>query len=167
MRHKKLKLCAVFLLVLGLTGLKAQEAVPAAGGIASGSGGSVSYSVGQVVYSTFTGTTGSVAQGVQQPYEISVVVTGLGPSNIVNIECSAYPNPTKDFLTLKIDDQANRQYVYYLYDINGKLLKTETVQSTETRIDMSNLVISTYILKVQVKNSLSSQEMKTFKIRKN
>lgn len=166
MRHKKLKLCAVFLLVLGLAGLKAQEAMPAAGGDASGSGGSVSYSVGQVVYSTFSGTNGSVAQGVQQPYEISIV-TGLGESNRINLVCSVYPNPTTDFLTLKIDDKANRQYVYFLYDINGKLVKSNTVDSRETSIDMSNLIISTYILKVQVKNSTSTQEMKTFKIRKN
>jgi len=51
MRHKRLKLSAVLLLGLGLTGLQAQESVNATGGNASGSGGSVSYSVGQVVTS--------------------------------------------------------------------------------------------------------------------
>ncbi|MGC8754863.1 MAG: hypothetical protein ACP5QJ_07625, partial [Thermosulfidibacteraceae bacterium] len=73
MRHKKLKLSAVLLLGLGLTGLQAQESVNATGGNASGNGGTVAYSVGQVVYTTNTGTNGSVAQGVQQPFEISVV----------------------------------------------------------------------------------------------
>lgn len=76
MRHKRLKLSAVLLLGLGLTGLQAQTSVNATDGDVSGSGGSVSYSVGQVVYTTHTGTSGSVAEGVQQPYEISVV-TGL------------------------------------------------------------------------------------------
>jgi len=71
MKHKRLKLCALLLFGLGLTGLQAQESVNAAGGNASGSGGTVSYTVGQVVYTTKTGTNGSVAEGVQQAYEIS------------------------------------------------------------------------------------------------
>ena len=45
MRHKRLKLSAVLLLGLGLTGLQAQTSVNATGGNASGSGGSASYSV--------------------------------------------------------------------------------------------------------------------------
>ena len=83
MRHKKLKLSAVLLLGLGLTGLQAQESVNATGGNASGSGGSASYSVGQVVYTNNTGTSGSVAQGVQQPFEISVV-TGIEEAKGIN-----------------------------------------------------------------------------------
>ena len=76
MRIKKLKLITLLLLGVGLTGLQAQQAIPASGGNASGSGGSASYSVGQVIYSKNTGTNGSVAQGIQQPYEI-MVVTGI------------------------------------------------------------------------------------------
>ena len=50
-----------------------QQAVVTAGAEATGTGGTVSYSVGQVVYQTHAGTNGSVAEGVQQPYEISVL----------------------------------------------------------------------------------------------
>ena len=42
MRHKRLKLSAVLLLGLGLTGLQAQTSVNATGTNASGSGGTVS-----------------------------------------------------------------------------------------------------------------------------
>ena len=34
----------------------------------------MSYTVGQVVYYTYTGSNGSVAEGVQQPYEISPLI---------------------------------------------------------------------------------------------
>ncbi len=51
----------------------AQEVIPASGGNATGSGGSVSYSAGQVFYLTHEGTTGSVNEGAQQPYEISAI----------------------------------------------------------------------------------------------
>jgi hypothetical protein len=128
MRHKKLKLSAVFLLGLGLTGLQAQTAVPATGGHASGSGGTVNYSVGQVVYTTNTGgSNGTVAQGVQQPFEISVV-TGLVEAKGINLSVSAYPNPTTDFLNLKVENYNNTNLSYQLFDISGKLLETKKIK---------------------------------------
>ncbi|MDT8308508.1 MAG: hypothetical protein RQ866_03195 [Bacteroidales bacterium] len=55
---------------------KAQEAVLTAGGDIASPHGSVSYSIGQVIQTMDTATTGSVAHGVQQPYEISEI-TGI------------------------------------------------------------------------------------------
>jgi hypothetical protein len=167
MKYKKLKLSAMLLLAIGLTELKAQEAITSSGGNATGTGGSVSYSVGQVVFSTNTGTGGSVAAGVQQPYEISVV-TGLDEDNRIQLVCSAYPNPTTDFLILRIEGDAQAEYTAFLYNLNGVLLKTIQVEASETTIDMSNQVIATYFLKiVNTKKSSSLQEIKTFKIIKN
>jgi hypothetical protein len=65
MKHKKTITSVAFLLI-GLGGLSAQESVNGSGGDATGTGGTSSYSIGQVVYTTATGTNGSVAQGVQQ-----------------------------------------------------------------------------------------------------
>lgn len=162
MRHKKLKLSAVLLLGLGLTGLQAQESVNATGGNASGSGGSASYSVGQVVYTTNTGTNGSVAQGVQQPYEISVV-TAIEEAKGINLSVSAYPNPTTDYLTLEVKDFELSTLYFQLYDMNGKLLQSEKITGNQTSIVMSNLVPATYFVKVTQGN----KEVKTFKITKN
>ena len=162
MRHKKVELGVLLLLGLGLTGLQTQEAIPASGGNVSGSGGSASYSVGQVVYTTNPGTNGSVAQGVQQPYEISVV-TGIEEAKGINLMISAYPNPTTDFLILKIEGNVQTQFIASLYDMNGKLLDNKKVTANETSIVMSNLVPATYFVKVTVGN----KEVKTFKIIKN
>ena len=163
MRHKKLKLSAVLLLGLGLTGLHAQTAVPATGGNASGSGGTVSYSVGQVAYTTNTGgSNGSVAQGVQQPFEISVI-TGLEEAKGISLSLSAYPNPTTDFLNLKVENYDNTNLSYQLFDMNGKLLESKKITGNQTSIVMSNLVPATYFVKV----TESNKEVKTFKIIKN
>jgi hypothetical protein len=162
MKHKKLKISALLLLGLGLTGLQAQEVIPAIGGNASGSGGTVSYSVGQVVFTTNTGTNGSVAQGVQQPYEISVL-TGTEEAVGINLSVSTYPNPTSDFLTLSVFDSTPLSFQsmsYQLCDMNGKLLKSEKISDNQTSIDMSNLVPATYLVKVIHGN----KEVKTFKI---
>ena len=72
MQKKKLILFVVILLLIHLTGLQAQEAITASGGNASGSNGTVSYSVGQVAYTTISGVNGIVPIGVQQTYTISV-----------------------------------------------------------------------------------------------
>jgi len=162
MRHKKLKLSAVLLLGLGLTGLQAQTSINATGGNASGSGGSASYSVGQVVYTTNTGTNGSVAQGVQQPFEISVV-TAIEEAKGINLSVSAYPNPTTDYLTLEVKEYELSNLHFQLYDMSGKLLQNEKITGNQTSIVMSNLVPATYFVKV----TESNKEVKTFKIIKN
>ena len=162
MRHKKLKFSAILLLGLGLTGLQAQESINVTGSNALGSGGSASYSVGQVVYTTNTGTNGSVAQGVQQAFEISVV-TGLEEAKGINLSVTAYPNPTNDFLTLSIGEFDISNLSYQLYDMNGKLLQKEKITGNQTSIVMSNLLPSTYFVKVIQGN----KEVKTFKIIKN
>jgi len=165
MKYIKLKLSTILLFGLGLTWLQAQEVITAAGGNASGSAGTVSYSVGQVIYTTNTGTNGTVAQGVQQPFEISIV-TGLEEAKGINLMVSAYPNPTTDFLNLKVDasNALNIQLLsYQLYDMSGNLLEIKKLVGNQTSIVMSYLVRATYFLKVIE----GSKEVKTFKIIKN
>jgi hypothetical protein len=156
------KLSVLLLFVPGLTSLQAQTSVNAAGGNVSGSGGSASYSVGQVVYETHIGTSGSVAQGVQQPYEI-LVFTGLEEAKGINLTVSAYPNPTTDYLTLEVKEFDLSNLSLQLYDMNGKLLQSEKITGNQTSIVMNNLVPATYFIKVIQDN----KEVKTFKVIKN
>lgn len=162
MNHKRLKLIVILLLVLGLTGLQAQESVNSTGGITLGSGGSVSYSVGQVSFQTHKGTNGSVAEGVQQPYEISVVTT-VEEATVINLSVSVYPNPTTDFLILKVENIELSALSYELYNTQGKLLQNQKIESNRISIPMSNLVPATYLVKVKQEN----KEIKIFKIIKN
>jgi hypothetical protein len=162
MKHKKAKLSAVLLFWLGLTGLQAQAVVSATGGNASGIGGSVNYSVGQVFYTTNRGTNGSEAQGVQQAYEITDL-TGIETPSEITLKYTAFPNPTTNFLKLKVGDLKMENLFYQLYDMSGKLLEYKMVKDNETIISMSQLVPATYFLKV-IQNT---KEVKSFKIIKN
>jgi len=161
MLQKRLKLSAVLMLGLGLTGLQAQESVNATGGNASGSGGSMSYSVGQLVYTTNIGTNGSMSQGVQQPYEI-IEISGIEETFII-LSAMVYPNPTTDNLILEIKEDESLDLYYQLYDMQGKLLQNEKITSNKTSIVMSNLLPATYFVKV----IQEKKEVKTFKIIKN
>jgi hypothetical protein len=158
MKHKKTMTSFAFLL-LGLGGLQAQESPTAAGGEATGSGGTASYSIGQVVYTTNTGTNGSVAQGVQQPFEISTTV-GINETSI-HLEMSVYPNPTTDYLTLKVEDNSNLSY--QLYDLQGKVIENKKVNANSTIITMEALPKATYFLRV----TDNKNTVKTFKVIKN
>ena len=147
----------------GLTSLQAQEAVTTAGGEASGGGGSASYTVGQTVYTTETGTNGnSIAQGVQQPFEISAV-TGIEEAKGISLNVSVYPNPTTDYLTVKVENYETANLQYQVFDINGKLLQSIKATGEETQINTSNLVPANYFVKVLD----NKKEIKVFKIIKN
>jgi hypothetical protein len=153
---KKISLVASILLVAQLA--HAQETIPASGGEATGSGGSSSYTVGQVFYTTNTATTGGVSQGVQQPFEFQT----LSNPELTTVKVTAvtYPNPTSDYVILKISDSTLDTLSYTLFDVTGKAISNGIITNGDTQIAMQQLAIGIYILKVNRHN----QELKTFKI---
>lgn len=163
---------AIFFLSGMIRTVNAQEAFPAAGGTVNGQGGSVSFTVGQVVYSTVSSQEHTVSQGVQQPYEI-YVVTSSGEIPLTGIEIQAYPNPATDFLTLSVETEMN-QYLkplaYELFDMTGRVLEKKIISAGHTNIPMGHLAPATYFVKVYHSaktTSLmqsSSVQTKTFKI---
>jgi hypothetical protein len=150
---------SVVLLFAASICVKAQEAVVTTGGEASSETGSVSYTVGQVVYTTSTGTSGSVAQGVQQPYEI-FVATAIPEAKGIDLSMSVYPNPTTNRLTLKVSEYESDNLSYHLFDVTGKLVKMKKITDPETRIIMQDLKPGVYFLRIVDKN----KEIKVFKI---
>ena len=159
MKNKKVILGILFL-NLTITAV-AQQATTAAGGNASGSGGTAAYSVGQIVYTTNVGLNGSMLQGVQQPYEISIVY-GV-EDNIINIDFNLYPNPTLDFLTLTVGTIDFSVLSFELFDGNGKLVETKKITIANENIYLEHLSSGAYYLKIININ----KEIKTFKIIKN
>lgn len=123
MKHLPKLLTALCLFTFTMA-IQAQTTIPATGGNATGTGGSVTYTVGQVVYTTNIGTNGTVARGVQQPYEI-FIVTGIEQAKDITLVCSVYPNPASDFLTLKVENYDQENLSYQLMDTNGKLLESK------------------------------------------
>lgn len=140
---------------------QAQESANASGGDATGSGGTVAYSIGQVVYTTNTGSNGSVAQGVQHAYEIFTV--GIKETEL-NISLSVFPNPTMDNLTLQISDYNNEQLSYQLFDMQGKQLSNGQITAQQTQINMNSLPTATYFVNVV---NQENKKVQSFKIIKN
>lgn len=149
----------IALTLIGLGSLFSQEIITTSGGDAEGIGGSSSFTVGQIVFRTNTGSNESVAQGVQQAYEISVT-TGLVETRI-NLAMDIYPNPTAQYLTLEVEDIKGLSYE--LYNLSGELIQGNVLNQNSTKIDLSKYPSATYLLKT-IK---TKQLIKTFKIIKN
>jgi len=138
----------------------AQESANASGGDTTGSGGSVAYSIGQVVYTTNTGSTGIVAQGVQHTYEI--FTTGI-KETALNISLTAFPNPTTDNLTLQISDYNNEKLSYQLFDMQAKQLSNGQITAQQTQINMNSLSTSTYFITIVNQENKTVQSFKIIK----
>jgi len=158
-KSRPIALLATGLLWAGLA--QAQESANASGGDATGSGGTVAYSVGQVVYNTNTDASGTVSQGVQQAYEIFTV--GIQETEL-NISLSVFPNPTADNLTLQIGNYNNEQFSYQLFDMQGKLLNNGLVNTQQTQINTSTLPPATYFINLV---NQENEPVQSFKIIKN
>jgi len=160
MKNKSRPILLLATLLLWVGFVQAQESVNASGGNAIGNGGTVAYSVGQVVYTTDTDASGTVSQGVQQAYEIFTV--GIKVTEL-NISLWAYPNPTTDNLTLQISDYNNEKLEYQLFDVQGKLLNNGQVTTQQTQINTATFPPATYLLNILNKENKKVQSFKIIK----
>lgn len=152
---KQLILCSVFFIVFSAS---AQQATVATGGDATGSNGSSSYSIGQVAYLNAIGTNGSINQGVQQPFEIFTLGNDDFPE--IQLMMSVYPNPTASFVTLTLQNYSLEKVHFELFDLNGRLIQSQSITTSETQIAMEHLASAVYLLNVKEQ----SKVLKTFKI---
>ena len=161
MNHKTIKLTVAFLLWVGLSGLQAQQAILSASSNATGNDGSVSYSVGQVAFIEKLGATGTITEGVQQPYEI-LFMEGIDQEPGITVECIVYPNPANAYVMLKIENRNILPSNCQLNNMNGLLLRNINIEGDQTCIPMDDLVPATYFLTV-FKNDKALQTYKIIK----
>ncbi len=132
-----------------------QSNTVSAGGEATGTGGSVSYSIGQIDYISASGTDGSINQGVQQPYEFFEEL-GLEEQTIIT---SLYPNPTNEAVILQIQDDISDMH-YRLFDVNGKLINENQITQEKTLINLNQHSAGKYFLHLLRKE----EQLKSIKI---
>ncbi|MAD97380.1 MAG: hypothetical protein CMB99_08650 [Flavobacteriaceae bacterium] len=137
----------------------AQEVILSTGGTVTATG-SVSYSVGQVFYTSTIESSGSVLLGVQQ----SIELLSLSTEEVDLLKNSTtFPNPTKDVFALKLQNIELDGLQYVLIDTNGKILQRGKIKSNNTYLNIQPYSTGVYFLRVQQRNKF----LKTFKILKN
>lgn len=157
------KYLALLLLGLMWSGYaRSQESVNSSGGDAKGNGGLVAFSIGQVVYTTNVTNIGSIAQGVQQAYEIFKLGNACDG---IDISMITYPNPTINNVTLLISSCTTQIFYYRLFDMQGKLISHQQISAGIAQVKMSSLPAATYILNVVTQDFKKVQSFKIIKSR--
>lgn len=126
-----------------------QTSLSTSGGNAIGNGGTLTYTIGQLVYTTIlTEDNGSISQGIQQGYEFQSSLAIESQSLIDYTTIISYPNPSKDHLFVKISNDTFENLSYKLFDINGRNIDARNITNTATRIETQHLAAGIYLLKV-------------------
>jgi hypothetical protein len=136
----------MFSLALALlpVSLVAQHDVVAAGGNGSSSGGSISYSIGQIAYTNESNAAGSIHMGVQQTYTVTPIFVEEALSQI---EFSLYPNPTRDHVIISMP-LMRMGVVVSVFDMEGNLVVETPVQSTQTLLLAQEWPAAHYIIRI-------------------
>ena len=157
-------LCTTVISCFFITFSQSQDNIIISGNDATGSNGSVSYSIGQIDYNSNMGTTGMVTQGVQQPYEIFEEGSlSIDEYPDINLSIKIYPNPTVSDVMLSINEQSAAALHFQLLDLNGRVILSDKINELETIIPMAGLPVATYLFNVKNKNTI----IKSFRIIKN
>lgn len=122
--------------------LFAQNNTLTSGGDASGSGGSMSYSIGQLVYQSYSGTNSSLSEGLQQAFEVSMA-TGIEE---LRGNFKLYPNPVISYAELEVESFEGLRF--RLYNLQGSLIFSGRLVESRTKLDLSNLPPGSYFLKL-------------------
>lgn len=148
----------ILILIFNLTNIIAQHTTDTSAGIASTVNGNISYSIGQIDYSTNSNLAGSLSQGAQQPYEIFTL--DMNDFHNISLKMLVYPNPTTTLVMLRIGNLNFDSLEYNLLDLSGKQISSQKINQLDTQIPLENLPSTTYILNV----SNSCKIIKSFKI---
>ena len=110
-------ICRILLfcyILVGISSVAFAQGIPvAAGGDAKGIGGTVNYSVGEVVYTTNKSASGVVIQGIQQGYTISEL-----PISLLQFTATI-ANKSQVLLTWETSSEHNNHYFEVERSING------------------------------------------------
>jgi hypothetical protein len=166
MRHKRLKLSAVFLLGLGLTGLQAQTMY-----VKENSGTQTAYSLSSIRKMTFSGgnaiiqktdnSSGFYALSGLSYLNFTDLTTGiteptaqLGHSNLIT-----YPNPVTDVLNVDLTGVTGEGAISIL-TIEGKVVQSQSTNGNSmVKINLSHLSQGIYLCRYS-----STVEIKTVRI---
>jgi len=134
----------------------AQNAISSTGGHFKTTGGSTSFTVGQVAYVLKKGNGSYLNEGVQQVYTKKTTPV----EELVYLkEVQLYPNPTQETMTLILSSKEDVQVRYTIMDYLGKEIKNGNILSEKSEISLRDLPASNYFISLK-----SKKENRIFKM---
>ncbi|UCH15815.1 MAG: T9SS type A sorting domain-containing protein [Bacteroidales bacterium] len=153
----------LFLMVIVKISLSAisQEIITSSGDSYSNDEIILSWTIGECVTETFTGSENTITQGFQQS-NYSIVT--LFKSQSTNVGLNVFPVPATNYLEIKITGENAPGIGLSLIDIYGNILIFQDIISDGMIINIESLSSGVYILKAVDKNG---KFLKSFRIVKN
>ncbi len=136
---------SILLFIFSVVGfqLMAQSSTVCSGGEGSGPGGSVSFSIGQLVVESTIDSEGSISPGVQQTYESASVYVN---ESLFDNTLVLYPNPTTQFIQMDFGKIFNGQVM--VFDAAGNVILNQNVNTMECRIAAAGWSSGLYMVHV-------------------
>lgn len=132
------------------------EVVSPAGDYFSNGNNFISWTIGEPVVETFSGSANILTQGFQQPY---FAITDISEKATGQMRVDVSPNPAADFLSVSVENNLPCLMLLQLYDITGKKLIDREIPEGETAISLREYPDSPYLLKITCE-----EESRVFKI---
>ena len=157
---------SILTLLLGITVLatRAQTATPE---LISSSGASFSnatyqmdWSVGEISTETYSNDDHVLTQGFHQG---NYIITEIFDNPLSDIIISVFPNPTVEFINLKVESKKIENLLFVITDLSGRVLRSCNLYPETEPIDFSDYAAGTYFMTV----SQNNQVIRSFKIIKN
>ena len=148
---------SLLFILVWFTALQGQQVIATAGSTLSNSNGSMSFTIGEGLTQAFSKGDKVITQGFQQP---NLIVSTLSVVKEIEFTIEAYPNPATDLLNIQVGKEEVNGLKYKLFDLNGKLLKSDKLDASETQVPFMEFRNGIYLLRI----SDGLRELKTFKI---
>jgi hypothetical protein len=143
--------------MLFVSNARSQQVISSTGSTGQNANGTLSYTLGELVIDTRTAGSTTLTQGFHQT---KLEVTSVKEVQNLGFTVTASPNPTNDFITIKVENGNSKKISFALFDVNGKLITNGNILNSEAEISFISLNPATYILKI-LRNG---KEIKTVKI---
>ncbi|MFN2396828.1 MAG: T9SS type A sorting domain-containing protein [Bacteroidales bacterium] len=141
----------VLICILSTSKLSAQEVIAGAGNHYEAGEIGISWTLGETVTETFKAADIKLTQGFHQPV---ITIVSVDEIFVPGYEITAFPNPTKSFVTIRIEAAELENLTYMLYDFNGKLIQHNLVESFETMVSLEELDPALYFIRIMKNNKI-------------
>ena len=156
---RKLYLAFVAICLMNISVLYGQQVVSSAGASAEGTGVQLSWTIGEPLIETFTGSSAILTQGFHQS---KLTVTPIDVIPAPDLDLAVYPNPVSTALHLQATGKKTVQNLKYaLYNIEGKMILVKPFVNSPEEINMELYRSGTYFLKVMRNDNIP---LRTFKV---
>lgn len=137
--------CVLFCISVGYSQNVSQNVISSAGGQIQYGNGDISWTIGEVVITSIYSANYILTQGFHQG---NFLITSINEIGFDKSSISIYPNPTKNFINVKIKTDKFGKYKYELIDVAGRLLISNISYTELFKINLEPYKPSIYYLRI-------------------